>query len=309
MLAIIDVILPVFLVLGAGYLVAWRGGMSETAVAGLMKFAQGFALPCILFRGISQLDLAHSFSPSLVVSFYVPATVCFFVGIAGARLWAKRPWEDSIAIGFACLFSNSMLLGLPINDRAYGPESMDTVLAIVSMHAPFTYFLGITAMEIARNVGQTPLMVARKVARSIFTNNLVIGVLAGVVVNVLNIPIYHTIGEAMDLIGRAAVPAALFGLGAVLYRLRPEGDMRLILMVSAISLGLHPVLTYLFGQSFGMTGVALNTMVLTAAMAPGVNAYLFADMYGVGRRVNASSVLIATTISILSLPIWIIVMG
>ena len=33
------------------------------------------------------------------------------------------------------------------------------------------------------------------------------------------------------------------------------------------------------------TGAALRSAVLTAAMAPGVNAYMFANLYGVGRRV------------------------
>lgn len=41
---------------------------------------------------------------------------------------------------------------------------------------------------------------------------------------------------------RAALPAALFGLGGVLYRYRPEGDTRTIMFVVAVSLILHPVL-------------------------------------------------------------------
>jgi predicted permease len=45
----------------------------------------------------------------------------------------------------------------------------------------------------------------------------------------------------MDLMVRAALPAALFGLGGVLYRYRPEGDMRTIL-ICAVSLGLHPAI-------------------------------------------------------------------
>jgi predicted permease len=40
-------------------------------------------------------------------------------------------------------------------------------------------------------------------------------------------------------------------------------------------------------------------------MAPGFNAYIFANMYGRARRVAASSVLIATAISILSVWFWL----
>ena len=45
-----------------------------------------------------------------------------------------------------------------------------------------------------------------------------------------------------------------------------------------------------------------------AAMAPGVNAYLFAHMYGVAKRVNASAVLIATALSILTTWAWLTIL-
>ena len=45
--------------------------------------------------------------------------------------------------------------------------------------------------------------------------------------------------------------------------------------------------------------------MLTGAMAPGVNAYLFANSYGAAKRVAASSVLLATLISVLTIPVWL----
>ena len=40
-------------------------------------------------------------------------------------------------------------------------------------------------------------------------------------------------------------------------------------------------------------------------MAPGFNAYIFANMYGRARRVAASSVLLATLGSILTVWVWL----
>jgi hypothetical protein len=40
-------------------------------------------------------------------------------------------------------------------------------------------------------------------------------------------------------------------------------------------------------------------------MAPGINSYLFANMYGVARRVAATSVLVATAATVLTASAWI----
>ncbi len=40
-------------------------------------------------------------------------------------------------------------------------------------------------------------------------------------------------------------------------------------------------------------------------MAPGVNAYIFANMYGVAKRVAASAVLVATAASLATTWVWL----
>jgi predicted permease len=54
MSALLDVILPVFLVIGFGYAAVRRGLPVRTRGRRLMRFAQNFAVPCLLFRSIAQ---------------------------------------------------------------------------------------------------------------------------------------------------------------------------------------------------------------------------------------------------------------
>ena len=131
------VVLPVFLVIGAGYLATRAGLFSSSAVDGLMVYTQSFAVPCLLFRALVDLDLGAVFDPRLLLSFYTGAVIAFALGILGARrLFHRRPGE-SVAIGFGALFSNSVLLGLPIMERAYGAAALAPTFAIISIHAPF----------------------------------------------------------------------------------------------------------------------------------------------------------------------------
>ncbi|MVO16663.1 AEC family transporter [Parasedimentitalea huanghaiensis] len=306
---LIDVILPVFLVIGAGYSATRAGYFTQDHVDGLMKFTQNFAIPCLLFRAIANLDLAASFDLRLLASFYAGAAICFTIGIAGARLIFKREWEDCVVIGFCCLFSNSVLLGLPITERAYGADNLTGNFAIIAFHAPFCYGLGITVMEVVRNRGSGGVKTLSSVFSAMFKNVLILAIGLGFVVNLTGLYIPGAIDEALSLLIRAALPAALFALGGVLVKYRPEGDMRTIAFVCTTSLLVHPSLVWMFGSSLAVPQDLFRSGVLNSAMAPGFNAYIFANMYGRAKRVAASSVLIATGSCLFTVWFWLTLLG
>lgn len=305
---LISVILPVFLVLATGYVLAWRKVISPEGIDGLMKFAQGVAVPCLLFRNIAALDLAETFDPVLLVSFYTAALVCFATGIAGARWLFGREWEDAVAIGFVALFSNSLLIGLPITERAFGTAALASNFAIISIHAPFCYLVGIVAMEMTRARGGGLARMPLAVGRAMAGNALILGVALGLLANLAGLTLPRPIDDAVELLARAAIPTALIGLGGVLHRYRPEGDMRQILFVMGCSLLLHPALVWIAGSIAGLSTGQFRSAVLTAAAAPGVNAYLFADMYGRARRVAASAVLFGTVACAVTAAFWLAIL-
>ena len=305
---LLDVVLPVFLIIGFGYAAARSKLMSDGAVDGLMLFSQNFAIPCLLFRSISQLDLNASFDPGMLLSFYIGAFIAFAVGFFGAHRGFGRPLDESVAIGFAAMFSNTLLLGLPITERAYGPDALSGNYAIIAMHSPLFYGFGIALMEWVRSRGQglSGLALGTQMGRAILSQPLVLAIILGVTVNLSGLPLPVAVGAAVDMIARASLPTALFGLGGVLLRYRPDGDKALIALVVAIALILHPMVTYGLSKFvFAVDTASIRSAVVTSAMPPGVNAYLFAHLYGTGRRVAASAVLIATAVSILTASFWL----
>lgn len=305
---LIDVVLPVFLIIGFGYAAARAHLISETAIDGLMRFSQNFAIPCLLFRSISQLDLTTSFDPGLLLSFYIGAFVAFAAGFFATHRGFGRPLDESVAVGFACMFSNTLLLGLPITERAYGPDALAGNYAIIAMHSPLFYGFGIALMEWVRSRGQglSGAALGRQVGRAILSQPLVLAIIFGVTVNLTGLPVPLSVAAALDMVARAGLPTALFGLGGVLLRYRPEGDKALIALVVAITLVLHPMVTYALARWVFVIDVpSFRSAVVTSAMPPGVNAYLFAHLYSTGRRVAASSVLIATALSILTAWFWL----
>ena len=305
MSALLDVIIPVFLIIGCGYCTVWTKLFSLDTIDGLMRFTQNFAIPILLFDAIAKVDLVTVFDLNLFFSFYLGATIGFLLGFFGSYYLFSRPLEDSVVIGFCCLFSNTVMLGLPITERAYGEDALRHNFAIVSIHAPFCYFLGITVMELVRSSEKNLKGNILVILKAMFSNALVVGIMLGFLVNISEIQLANSIQSSIDMITAVALPAALFGMGGVLYQYRPHGDIGPIIMVCAVSLIIHPTVVWFSGLNFDLSKTQLRSAVITAAMAPGINTYVFASMYGSAKRVASTGVLVSTALSIGSIWVWL----
>lgn len=309
MLDVLTVVLPVFLIVGAGYLAVRFGGFQQSAVDGLLAFTVRYAVPVFLFNAMYRLDLSEAFARDLLASFYTGALTCFALGTLLARLiWNRRPGE-SVAIGFGALFSNTVLLGLPIMERAFGPEEMAAAFAIVAIHAPICYFVGIVVMEICRADGHGPLETARRAARLMFSNALTIGLALGLAANFAGLRLPEPAEAAIGLLARAALPVALFAVGGALTRYALRSSLGEAGMVAALSTLLHPAIAYALGRMLGLSDPYLHAAVLLAAMPPGMNAYVFATMYRRSEGAAASGLLLATATSVLTIPVWLLILA
>jgi len=306
MLATLTIVLPVFLVVGAGYLAVYFKAFREDHADGLMRFTQTFAIPGLLFAAVANLDLAAVFKPDILLPFYIGSGTSFFLGMVGARVIFKRRPGESVAVGFSCLYANSLLLGLPIIERAYGADSLEPVYAIVAIHAPFSYILGITVMELVRADGRRLDQTILVVLKAIFSNGLMIGLLLGFAVNLSGMALPDTLSSAVNMLARAALPAALFGLGGILVRYGLRHNLGEVAMITVIKLGLHPLIALILGYYvFNLPMEITRVIVLTAAMSPGVNTFVFAYMYDRAKGTAASAILVGTIAAVVSVSLWI----
>jgi len=310
MLQILQIVLPVFLVIGTGYLAAYFKAFTAEQSNALMRFATQVAIPCLLFLAISRLDLKAEFQLGVLAPFFIGALASFILTSLGAWFFFGHKPGYRIAIGFAGMFSNLVLIGLSIVELAFGAEALKPAFAIVALHAPFCYVIGITAMEISRADGVGFGATVQAVVKQVFSNAITVSLLLGIAANLLNLSPPEAVNTALELIARAALPVALFALGAVLVKYKISSSLGEISMISINMLILHPVIAYVVGRYiFELSDDLLKVVVLMAAMPPGMNAYAFADLYDRAKGIAASSVMIATALSVVSISIWLVILS
>ena len=244
----------------------------------LTKFAQNIALQCLLFINIYKLDLNSVFNLNLLLTFYVSASISFVIGIIGGYYFFLKSVTNAIPIGFCCLFSNSC------------------------------YLLGISVMEISINDNQNLLTSCKKILKSILLNALTVSIILYFLLSASNLSVPYFLTDALKLISKAGIAIALFALSGVLthYKEKVIQSLPQSIMIAVVSLFIQPLLTIYFGKNILLiTEEELKSTVITAAMPPGVNAFVFANMYKKSTEVVASSVIFCTAISIFSSVFWI----
>ena len=105
-------------------------------------------------------------------------------------------------------------------------------------------------------------------------------------------------------LGGAALPAALFALGANLSRFRLGHSLREAALLAVLKIVLQPVLVYLLAAYlFDLAPMSLAVAVTMAALPTGINAYLFAARYETAVPEATSTILMSTLVSAVTLAV------
>jgi len=302
---ILNIVGPVFLLMLAGFLSVRTKVLTSAAVDGLMRFATHVALPCLLFSATSSIDLSTAYNWRMLVSYFGVAIACFAIAYLTTRKWFSRRPGEAVAVSFGNLFSNLVLLGTPIIDRAFGDDALVFVFALISVNAPTCYLVGITVMESVRADGRSLPDTAKVIGATMFKNSLMIGIMLGFVFNFTGLSLPALLSDTIDMFKAAALPCALFALGGVLTRYSLSKELTEAGWLSMISLLLQPLITYAVCTALGVDDLVRNVVVILAAMPAGLNGFLFASMYSRGIGTAANTVLLATMVSVVSVSAWL----
>ena len=308
MLTILIIVAPVFALVATGYLAVHFGGIPKSGIPGLLAFVNNFAVPILLFRAMLDIDFAAVFNAKMIGGYYFSALITLAAAIFIARaVFRNRPGE-AVASAFGAYFSNTVLLGLPIVQRAYGEEALPVMYSIIGFHAPTLMTVSLIVMELSRRDGASAGKVARAALKRIFTHPLLIGIALGLLGNLFGITLIEPADAFTRMMAQAVLPAALFGLGGALHDYRIRDNWVLSSTMSFIKLMAMPALVYLVVVVvLGIDTEIAKIAVITSAMPSGINAYVFATSYNRSVEVAASSILITTALSVLTVSFWLYV--
>lgn len=307
---LLNVVAPVFGILGLGFLAARVRLLDPPGIRGLVVFVFNFAIPVLLFRSLATMALPDDIPWAFLAAFYVGALAAYAAGMALARWGYRRPLEDQAIWGMGAGFSNTVLLGIPIVLTGLGPDAALPLFLIIGFHS--AVLMPVTVALLHLNGGADGARGGRAaiVVREVVRNPIVMGLALGMLANWIGLRLPGTLDRMAELLGGAAVPCALFAMGASLASYPARGHTRPALALASLKLVVHPLLVWLvMGPLLGIEGIWLSTAVVVAAMPSGVNVYLFAARYDAAPEVAARTVLLASGLSVVTVSLLLVWLG
>lgn len=293
---LIQLVLPVFLMIGIGAAMVRLGLFPATDLAALNRFVMTACIPVLLFSAVNRGDGLGDFAFGKA-ALYAAASLAavFLLWLALRRGMGQMP-AQALILSLAAGSSNSVFLGYPlaaaiIPDRA-APVFAWVVLAEILFVIPAMTTLALWAeqradgLSIARTIG--PLL------RSPVT----IGLLAGLAFLASGLVLPTALETVVRSIVQAAPFIALFLIGGMLVQVRITRTGPRVVLLSAAKLILHPVLMWCaFAAVFGADADATRDAVLFASLPIFATFVVFCARHGVG-EVAASAVAVSTLLGI-----------
>ena len=311
MWAVLDIVLPVFALIGLGLGCRAVGLFDEAVERGLSRFVFTIAVPALIVRTLATSGLPDQL-PFLYWTAYFTGALAVWL-FAGAVSYAReRDAALAISIGFSAAFSNTVLLGIPLILTAFGDAASVPLFLLVSIHLPVLMLVGTVLMELSIRDPETSIGASLlRVGRGLSHNPIFIGIVVGGLLGVLRLPLPGLLDAVLVKLGQAAVPTALFAMGMTLVTHRPRDAAALrrdALQAAAMAFGklvLHPLIVFALARAFDLPPVWTAAAVLFAACPAGVNTYLFAANYDKGVGAASTNIAVTSGLAIVSVTLWL----
>lgn len=309
-MTVIEALFPIVAIAFLAWLAARMRIVGEGEVRALERVSFNVLIPCMLFYGTATAELPTRMNWALLWGYYLAVFAVYLLGMAVGYLRYGPGQTRLSVIGMGCAYPNVTILGIPICLELLGQEAFVPMFMIIALHNLLIFSFGTLLAEMQREAGTTMRAHLWGVAKELVKNPISGSLVAGMAVNWLGVPIWGPLLQALELLSRAGIPAALLTLGAGLNRYHIRGEIPMALLITGIKLLVLPALVWaLTGLLFDLDPLWVHTAVLLACMPVGISVYVFSIRYRCCENLAATAIVLSCIGAVFSISFYALLLG
>lgn len=283
-------VLPVFLVAGAGFVLASFVTIDSRSIGRLLFY---LATPSLVFRSLYQTEIDGRVMQHLAI---VAIAAAVLTGLLGWLASWGAPRKTRIAAVLTSAVSNNGNMGIPISYFAFG--ELGTALATI--YYVLTSFMSNTFGAVIASAGEANAINALKTSLRV---PVLYAALLGIGLNLGQVTAPQSLLRSIDLMANAAIPGMLILLGVQLRAAPLRQAQGAIWNSVALRLLVSPLIAWLLCMLLGISGVERNVIILQAAMPTAVMTAVLATEFDTAPQLVASIIFFSTAASMVTLSV------
>ena len=286
----VEAVLPIFVLMAAGYLCQRLGVIKREAVPAMNRVAFTVFLSTMVFNSIYTSDIAASVDPFLLAYTAVAAVVVF--AAASAVVNAAVPVENQKGVMVQGMFrSNFVMVGLAVAENLLPEGEMGTVAVLVAVIIPIYNVLAVVTLSAHGGEAAGWTGVLRKIA----TNPLIVATVLALAMAALGLRLPAVLERCVAQVAAVSTPLMLFLRGAFFeFKSLPRYGRQLA-VVCLFRLVLVPAAVLGVAVALGIESTGLVALIAVFATATAIASFTMAQQMG-GDAELAGDIVVATSV-------------
>lgn len=295
---VVGAVLPVFGLVGCGYLAGRLGLVTQASSVALNQFVYAFALPAMLFIAVYRGSLDEILSGSFLAAVILATLGTALAGFALSHFVSGASPAESTLRGLNASFANTGYLGIPLVTVAYGERAaLPAALATVATNI-VSFALAIVCLELfvePRRGG------VRRAISGVARSPLIWPIALAILLVALQVKVPLPVERFASLLAAAAGPCALFAIGLFVSQLSIRAGAAASWQTSVLKLLLHPLLMAALAYYVLSVDPFWSKIAVVCASLPlGATAFVLAQRYKLLEAETSTGAVVSTAASVLT---------
>lgn len=308
MLEILAITVPVFILIGLGYVAVRAQVFTRAQMRVLGSFVISFALPAMLFQALSQRAFAEIINGGYLAAYALGSLAALGSAIAIGRYLLRRDVQGSVIVGMGCALSNSAFIGLPVALEVVGPLATVAMALTMLVENLLVLPLVLALADASGARGASAFATAGSIVVGLARNPLLLAIVAGFACSLAGLALPAPLFKAVDMLALASAPVALFVIGGNLAGTPVQGMFAELLAIAFGKLVVHPTAVLLAVLLVPGISPPLQIAAVLFACVPMFSIYpILGQKYG--KEASCAAALVVTTLSsfvTISAVIWLL---
>lgn len=319
---------PIWMITALGWGTMRFGVLTRATQQALANFTFVIAIPCVLFTSLVKVplgDLPLRPLAAIALSTLLIGLSVYFV----ARRLMPGHDGDRVIAAMASAYLNAGNLGVPV--AVYVLDDVSLIMAVLVFQTMLLTPLIVGRLDASAHraeldraeldraenapgdrVGTAAVSRWRRLAMLPLRTPVILGSMAGVTASAAGWLPPEWLLRPLELLGGAAVPAALFALGMSLHQSDaspwrlPGREVTAAVLLKVVA---QPVAAYLIGRYLlGLDGAALLAVTLVAGLPTAQNTFVYASEFRASTALSRDAILFSSLLSMgtLTLILWLL---